>query len=178
MNYFRLLERKKYVDNRGFFVESCPAFVESDLGVKFVQDNLSFSEKGVVRGLHYQWQDPMGKLVSVIKGKVIDHIVDIRVGSETYGQSFKFELSEENDLMLWVPAGFAHGFEALEDSYVSYKCSSKYNSKYEGSINIFDKNINISLQTPKECVIISKRDLEAVSFEDYCKDPKFSKEKI
>lgn len=177
MNCFKLFERKKYVDNRGFFIESCPAFVEKDLGVKFIQDNLSFSKKGVVRGLHYQWQDPMGKLVSVTKGKIIDYIVDIRVGSDTYGQSFKFELSEENNLMLWVPAGFAHGFEALEDSYVSYKCSSRYNSEHEGSIDIFDKDIKISLQTPKECVIMSERDSNAMSFSDYCEDPKFFKEK-
>lgn len=177
MNCFKIFERKKYLDIRGFFIESCPASVEVDLGVKFVQDNLSFSKKGVVRGLHYQWSEPMGKLVSVIKGSIIDYVVDVRIDSETYGQSFSFELSDRNDLMLWVPPGFAHGFEALEDSYVLYKCSSKYNPEAEGSINIFDKNIGISLQTPKECVIMSKRDLDAISFEDYCKDPKFFKEK-
>lgn len=177
MSYFKIFERKKYNDNRGFFIESCPAFVEDDLGVRFVQDNLSFSKKGVIRGLHYQWSDPMGKLVSVVKGSIIDYIVDIRIGSETYGKSFALELSDRNDLMLWVPPGFAHGFEALEDSYVLYKCSSKYNSEAEGSINIFDKNIAISLQTPEECVIMSKRDLGAISFEEYSKDPKFFKEK-
>lgn len=173
MSCFRIFERKKYKDNRGFFVESCPAFVDSELGIKFVQDNLSFSKRGVIRGLHYQWKDPMGKLISVVKGSIVDYIVDVRVGSETYGESFAFELSDRNDLMLWIPPGFAHGFEALEDSYVLYKCSSKYNSEAEGSINIFDKNISISLRTPKECIIMSKRDLEAISFEDYCKDPKF-----
>jgi dTDP-4-dehydrorhamnose 3,5-epimerase len=178
MSDFRIFERKKHQDNRGFFVESCPAFVESELGTKFVQDNLSFSKKGVVRGLHYQWEEPMGKLISVVKGSIIDYIVDVRADSETYGTSFAFELSDRNDLMLWTPPGFAHGFEALEDSYVLYKCSSIYSAEAEGSINIFDKNIDISLQTPKECVIMSKRDLEAVSFEDYCKDPKFFKEKI
>ena len=177
MTDFKIFERKKFLDDRGFFMESSPASIQVDLGVEFVQDNLSFSRKGVVRGLHYQWSDPMGKLVSVIKGRIIDYIVDIRKDSETYGKSFAFELSDQNDLMLWVPPGFAHGFEALEDSYVLYKCSSKYNHAAEGSISIFDKNIALSLRTPKENVIISKRDLEALSFNDYCEDPKFFKEK-
>jgi len=177
MTDFKIFERKKYIDNRGFFMESYPASMQVDLGVEFVQDNLSFSKKGVVRGLHYQWSDPMGKLVSVVKGRIIDYIVDIRKDSETYGKSFVFELSDSNNLALWVPAGFAHGFEALEDSYILYKCSSEYNSEAEGSINFFDKDIEIFLQTPKECVIMSKRDHEAISFEDYCKDPKFFKEK-
>jgi len=176
MNSIKIFDTKKHFDERGFFMESFPCSVLNKLEVQFKQDNLSFSKKGVVRGLHYQWDKPMGKLVSVIKGSIIDYVVDIRFNSETYGNVYMFELSERNNSILWIPAGFAHGFEALEDSYVAYKCSSEYNSSSEGSINILDKDIAISLQTPLNCVIMSERDSSAMSFSDYCDDPKFFKE--
>ncbi len=172
----RLLSITKFKDERGFFTELCPGFIEDTLGVKFFQDNLSFSKRGVVRGLHYQWSAPMGKLVSVISGSIVDHVVDIRVGSVNFGRCYSYNLSEESNSMLWVPPGFAHGFEALEDSYVHYKCSSVYNSESEGSINIFDKSLKIPLQTVINDVIISERDRAAISFDEYCADPKFIKE--
>lgn len=173
----KIFNLNKYQDNRGFFVENFPDFIGKDLGMTFIQDNLSFSKRGVVRGLHYQWQEPMGKLVNVISGSIIDYVVDIREGSETFGKSFSFELDSRADCVLWVPPGFAHGFEAIEDSYVFYKCTSKFNPKAEDSINFFDDHLEINLQTKQKDIIMSKRDLEAISFLQYCKDPKFFKEK-
>lgn len=169
----KTFDLNKYYDNRGFFVENFPDFIAKDLSATFVQDNLSFSKKGVVRGLHYQWVEPMGKLVNVISGSIIDYLVDIRANSETFGKSFSFELNSKNDCVLWVPPGFAHGFEALEDSFVFYKCTTKFNSKGEGSINFYDNYLKINLQTNQKDVIISQRDSEAISFYDYCRDPKF-----
>ena len=85
-------------------------------------------------------------------------------------------MTGEDDKLLWIPAGFAHGFEALQDSYVHYKCSSIYNGSYEGSINIFDEHLNIPLKVSKNEMIISKRDEEAISFKEYSLEPKFFKE--
>ena len=162
-----------FKDDRCFFKEQRPSSIAKDLGVEFKQENLSFSKKVVVRGLHYQWNPDMGKLVSVISGSIVDILVDIRRDSENLGKVYYFNLSSENGKVLWVPPGFAHGFEALEDSYVCYGCSEEYNSECEGSIKINDDFLKINLQTPKECVIISKRDIHAISFKKYCIDFKF-----
>lgn len=175
---YQIFKLKQYDDNRGYFYESYPKYIGDQLGAQFVQDNLSFSNKRTIRGLHYQWNSPMGKLVQVIKGKIIDYIIDIRKESETFGKVYNFELSGLNRHCLWVPPGFGHGFEALEDSYVLYKCTSEYNSMGEGSLNIFDEELNINLFTNKESAIVSKRDKNAISFKEYCGNSKFFKEKL
>src|SRR5829696_2324749 len=114
-----VIEPKVFGDERGFFLESFnqKAFREaSGLQVDFVQDNHSRSAKGVLRGLHYQLQQPQGKLVRVVRGAVFDVAVDIRKSSKTFGKWVGTELSEENHRQLWVPPGFAHGFLVLSDS--------------------------------------------------------------
>ena len=163
----------RYADNRGYFKESRPNYIMNDLSCSFVQENLSFSKKGTIRGLHYQWQPDMGKLISVISGSIIDIIVDIREDSLNLGKVYYYKLSSEGGEVLWVPPGFAHGFEALEDSYVQYGCTTIYSSETEGSINVYDNYLNINLQTPREHVIISERDKKSISFKEYCQNFKF-----
>jgi len=169
----KLFNNKSYFDHRGYFFESFSRAINEEVGEVFCQDNISYSFKGVVRGLHYQWDNPMGKLVQTITGKIIDYIVDIRQGSPDYGKYWKFELSEENKNVLWVPPGYAHGFEALEDSHVMYKCSSYYNKDGESAISIKDPDLGIELRTDAKSVILSEKDLGAQSLKEYSSDPKF-----
>lgn len=134
---------------------------------EFVQDNQSLSSKGVLRGLHFQ-NPPyqQGKLVRVIKGSVNDVIVDIRKISSTYGKSFKIKLSEENFKMLWVPPGFAHGFETLEDETIfAYKVTNYYNKESEGSIIWNDPTLNIEWETENPST--SQKDNEGDLFQDF-----------
>lgn len=173
-NEYSLFNIKKYIDDRGFFYESFSKRVSKEVDLPFLQDNISFSKKGVIRGLHYQWNKPMGKLVHVIKGVIIDHIVDIRKGSETYGENYSFKISSKNNKLLWIPPGFAHGFESLQDSIVMYKCTSFYNEAAEGCIDIFDKKINLSLTIDKKHVIISEKDKKGISWEEYDRNAKFN----
>jgi len=115
-------------DDRGFFLEwfNARAFATAGLPTAFVQDNHSRSAAGVVRGLHYQLARPQGKLVRVTRGAVMGAAVDIRVGSPTFGRSTTFDLSDQNLGMIWIPPGFAHGFCALIDADVVYKCTDFY----------------------------------------------------
>ena len=155
-----LLESTFFGDSRGFFMETYHAKAyESILGqTQFVQDNLSLSHKGVVRGLHFQAPPhAQGKLVSVLRGKVLDVVVDIRVGSPTYGKHACIELSEENHRQLFVAAGFAHGFTTLEDhTLFYYKCTNFYYKPSEGCLlwNDPDLGINWGIADP----IISEKD--------------------
>jgi dTDP-4-dehydrorhamnose 3,5-epimerase len=162
-------------DNRGSFHESYNRFSYEEVGIccDFVQDNFSVSKKGVLRGLHYQWAGPLGKLVTVIRGSITDIIVDIRHGSPTYGKQKMMELSEYNKQQLWVPPGFAHGFLSREDkTTVYYKYSCYYNRAGEGVINPLDTTLSIDWRgaVPWE---ISERDRSGQSFEKYSKEPKF-----
>jgi len=115
-------------DDRGFFLEwfNARTFAAAGLPTAFVQDNHSRSAAGVVRGLHYQLARPQGKLVRVTRGAVMGAAVDIRVGSPTFGRSTTFDLSDQNLGMIWIPPGFAHGFCALIDADVVYKCTDFY----------------------------------------------------
>ena len=135
-----------FTDERGHFFESYnkPLFTSLGLPFDFVQDNQSFSTKGVLRGLHFQ-NEPFaqGKLVRVIRGQVLDVAVDIRPESPTFGQYESFLLTAELANMAWIPAGFAHGFVALEDSIFSYKCTDVYNKQAEGGIHWNDPDLNI-----------------------------------
>ena len=130
-----VINPKIFRDERGHFFESWSkeSFAKNGLHLDFVQDNQSLSSKGVLRGLHFQ-NPPFaqGKLVRVIKGSVLDVVVDIRKESSTYGQHFSIELNEENKTNFWIPAGFAHGFITLEDETIfTYKCTGVYNSASE-----------------------------------------------
>ena len=141
-----LFEPTAHQDARGFFIESWNRRVFSDLGldVDFVQDNHSRSSLGVLRGLHYQVNNPQGKLVRVTRGSVFDVIVDIRRSSESFGQWYGVELSEENQRLLWVPPGFAHGFYVnSEYADFQYKCSEYYSSVNDRCIRWDDPQIGI-----------------------------------
>ena len=161
----KIIKPKVFVDPRGYFFESYnkQQFDQNGIDVNFVQDNESLSEKGVLRGLHFQ-KPPyaQGKLVKVIKGAVLDVVVDIRKASPTYGQHFSIELTEENKIQFWVPPGFAHGFLTLENNTIfQYKCTQFYNKDSEDAILWNDSTLNINWRiiNPK----ISEKDKEAKS---------------
>ena len=159
-----IIEPKVFGDARGFFCESFnqKAFNQATgLNLNFVQDNHSRSAKGVLRGLHYQIQQPQGKLVRVVRGAVFDVAVDIRKGSATFGQWVGMELSEDNHKQLWIPAGFAHGFLVTSVSAdVMYKTTCYYAPEHERTIHWHDTTIGIQwqLQGPP---VLSAKDLRA-----------------
>jgi len=136
-----------FEDARGYFSETFRADLLNQMGVNFdfVQDNESMSNKGVLRGLHFQAPPfEQGKLVRVIKGSVLDVAVDIRKGSSTYGQHVSIVLSGQNKKQFWIPPGFAHGFLVLEDQTIfSYKCTNYYNKQSEGAILWNDPQLKI-----------------------------------
>jgi len=167
-----LIEPSIFKDGRGYFLESYnqKTFKKFSLNIDFVQDNISKSVKGTIRGLHYQIGEfAQGKLCSVIFGKVLDVAVDIRVGSPTYGNYFSCELSEENKLQLWIPIGFAHGFSVLSDEAIfSYKCTKNYNKESERSIIYNDSDLNIDWKVDNP--ILSEKDLQSVKFSEIGRD--------
>ncbi|GGG36672.1 dTDP-4-dehydrorhamnose 3,5-epimerase [Bizionia arctica] len=159
-----IVEPRIFEDKRGYFFESFNANKFNELtGTKtnFVQDNESFSTKGVLRGLHYQTGDyAQAKLVRVIKGKVLDVAVDIRKNSPTFSQYVAVELTEENKKQLFVPRGFAHGFVVLSETAIfSYKCDNYYNKESEGGIIYNDPSLNINWQLPEESLLVSEKDV-------------------
>lgn len=154
-----IVEPKVFGDSRGFFQETWQKARYENIGIKetFVQDNLSFSTRGVLRGLHFQNPNSQGKLVSVFQGEVFDVAVDIRVDSPTFGQWSGVHLSGENHRQLWVPPGFAHGFCVLSDTaYFMYKCTDVYNPLAEGGILWNDPDIGI--EWPLKEVTLSDKD--------------------
>ena len=144
-----IIEPKIFEDKRGYFLESYNQKTFNN--INFVQDNESFSSKGVLRGLHYQTgAHAQAKLVRVLKGKVLDVAVDLRKESQTFGQYTAVELSEENRKQLFVPRGFAHGFIVLEDDTVFlYKCDNYYDKTSESGIIFNDKALNINWNFPE-----------------------------
>ncbi len=164
-----IIEPAIFEDKRGYFFESynIEKFNSISVSHQFVQDNQSLSQKGVLRGLHFQ-NPPFaqGKLVRVIKGAVLDVTVDIRKDSETYGRHFVFELNEKNKSMLFIPPGFAHGFLTLEDNTIFfYKCTNYYNKASEDTLLWSDSTLNIDwkIQNP----IISEKDMEGKPFHGF-----------
>lgn len=150
---------KTFVDDRGSFREQYRLNVFSDAGIHdhFVQDNISTSKRGVVRGLHYQVIQAQSKLVTVLQGSIVDVAVDLRKGSPTFGNYVSVLLSDQNKEMLYIPIGFAHGFQALEDdTVVSYKCSDYYLPSGERSLRWNDPHVNI--QWPLRDSILSDKD--------------------
>ena len=163
-----------YKDHRGFFTETFNSKIQDELKVTFYQDNHHCSKKYVIRGIHYQWDKPMGKLCRVVKGSGLDVLVDLRSNSSTYGQSETIFLSDNNFIQIWVPEGFGHGFLALEeDTHFCYKCSALHNGISEGSIYPFDPILNINWGVNITKVILSEKDKIAQSFNDYKLNPKF-----
>jgi dTDP-4-dehydrorhamnose 3,5-epimerase len=164
-----LMEPKVFGDARGFFMETFneKLFQENGINVHFVQDNVSRSVKGTLRGLHYQ-KDPFaqGKLVRVNMGAVYDVAVDIRKNSPTFGQWVGVELTEENKKLLWIPPGFAHGFYVLsEKAEFCYKCTSYYTPQAEAGIMWNDSTIGIDWPIIENKVILSEKDQKLFSIE-------------
>ena len=161
-----IIEPKKFGDTRGYFLESFSQKRYEEAGIKgpFVQDNLSFSRRGVLRGLHFQDPNPQGKLVSAPLGEVFDVAVDIRKGSTTFGQWVGVTLSAENGRQLWVPPGLAHGFLVVsETALFSYKCTNYYSPTSEHCLLWNDPDIGIEWPFT-EGVELSQKDLKGVSF--------------
>jgi dTDP-4-dehydrorhamnose 3,5-epimerase len=168
LNGLRLFKPSVYFDERGYFIE---AFKQSDLnkfGIKenFYQDNHSKSSKGVLRGMHFQWNLPQGKLIRVVSGSIQITEIDIRKNSKTLGSYWTGELTEQNANILWVPPGFANGFLALEDNtHLIYKCTNEYNMSGESSIlwNDTDININWRINNP----VLSNKDKNAQTLKEW-----------
>jgi len=170
LNQCFVIEPTVFNDSRGYFFESFNQSTFNTLigqSVTFVQDNESYSTKGVLRGLHFQKGEwAQAKLVRVVKGRVLDVAVDIRKDSPTYGQHISVELTEENKKQLFVPRGFAHGFVVLSDTAIfSYKCDNYYNKEAEGGIMYNDTTLNIDWKLPIETLIISEKDAILPTFE-------------
>jgi dTDP-4-dehydrorhamnose 3,5-epimerase len=163
-----------FEDERGFFMEAFRSdhFKALGLPCDFVQDNHSCSKKGVIRGLHFQWDPPMGKLMRVTSGSAFLVAVDIRKGSPTMGHWFGLEVSAENKKQVWAPASFARGFCALSDfAEVEYKCTATYNSKGESGIRWDDPQIGISWPTMDSGWILSRKDRNAQSLAEWLASP-------
>ena len=163
-----IIEPQVFTDPRGYFYESYnkEKFVAAGINIEFVQDNQSLSQKGIVRGLHFQAPPfDQGKLVRVIQGAVLDVAVDIRKNSPTYGQNFSIELSAQNRTMFYIPPGFAHGFETLEDNTIFlYKCTDVYNKQSEGGLLWNDAELGIKWQSSDP--LISEKDKILPLFKD------------
>ena len=159
-------------DERGFFVET---FREDtwDLGETFVQDNHSRSKRGTVRGIHFQTTPGQGKLVRCARGTVWDVVVDLRAGSETYGEWEAFELDDVRGEQLWVPVGFGHGFCVLSEvADFVYKCTNYYDGATEAGISFEDPDVGIEWPLPREELLFSERDRDAPHLKDI--DPPFA----
>jgi dTDP-4-dehydrorhamnose 3,5-epimerase len=163
-----VFEPKVFEDSRGYFFESYNENVFNEAGIhcRFVQDNESSSQYGVIRGLHYQLNPhAQAKLIRVLEGQILDVVVDIRKGSPSFGESFSLELTSANKKQLFIPAGFAHGFSVLSrKAVVFYKCSSLYNKESESGILFGDPQLNINWQIPAAEAIISDKDRLLPSF--------------
>lgn len=154
-----LTKPKVFEDKRGFFLEffKYSDFAQAGINFNFLQDNHSMSKRGVLRGLHYQLEPKaQGKLVRCIRGRIWDVAVDIRKGSPTFAKWVGVELSEKNKFMLWIPPGFAHGFLALEDCEIIYKCTSEYDPYLDRGIIWNDPHIGITW--PITDPILSEKD--------------------
>jgi dTDP-4-dehydrorhamnose 3,5-epimerase len=170
-----VLEPRVFGDDRGFFLESYNQRTFAELGIPepFVQDNHSYSEKNVIRGLHYQIQQPQGKLVRVITGEILDVALDLRRSSATFGKWESFRLSGENKHMLWIPRGFAHGFRVVsQTAHVMYKTTDFYAPEHERTVTWNDAALKILWQLDGEpalsavgLAIVSAKDQRGVPFE-------------
>ncbi len=166
-----IITPKIFGDHRGYFFESFNTHKfreQTNINTTFVQDNEAFSNRGVLRGLHFQKGiHAQAKLVRVVKGKVLDVVVDLRPKSETYGKHFSIILSEENKKQLFVPRGFAHGYAVLEDNTLfAYKCDNFYKPEAEGGIIYNDPVLKIDWMLANDEIQLSDKDIELPFFKD------------
>jgi dTDP-4-dehydrorhamnose 3,5-epimerase len=168
INDLLIIEPQLFKDDRGFFYESYNKNnLDKVINVFFVQDNESKSKKGVVRGLHFQLPPfEQTKLVRCVSGKILDVVVDLRTNSKTYGKSFSIELSSENNKQIFIPVGFAHGFQVLsEEAIVNYKVDEYYNPDSDSGIIWNDKDLSIDWNSDIK-PILSKKDLKLDLFKN------------
>ena len=158
----KVFEPRVFTDSRGYFFESFNAqtFREAGIETVFVQDNESKSQRGVLRGLHYQLNPfAQAKLVRVVEGEVLDVVLDIRKGSPTFGKHFDILLSAENKKQLFIPRGFAHGFSVVSETCIfQYKCDNYYSKESEGGILFNDADLNIDWQINLQDAVVSDKD--------------------
>ncbi len=163
-----VLTPKIFEDNRGYFMEAYnKKHLKKLIDIDFIQDNESLSQKNVIRGLHFQ-KPPhsQDKLVRVLKGAILDVVVDLRKDQPTYGKHFAIKLSAKNKKQLFVPKGFAHGFLTLKKNTIfSYKCSAYYHPEVEETINCFDEDLAIDWKIKN--VILSEKDKKGIKFNDF-----------
>lgn len=167
----RIFQSSVFSDDRGYFVETFrEEIIGKEVGTRFIQENESFSKKGVIRGLHYQ-KSPhaQAKLVRCVAGEIFDVAVDLRKDSVTFGQHFAIRLSGEDKKQLFIPKGFAHGFAVLSDwAILNYKVDAYYHKEAEITIKYDDVTLNIDWEIRKEDIIISEKDLLGITFEEAC----------
>ena len=173
LNGIIIIDSEEFQDSRGSFSENFNLKnfkkISKRRNINFVQDNLSVSKKGVFRGLHFQYKYPQAKLVSVLSGKILDIVVDLRKSSKSFGDWASYIISKKNKKQLFIPEGFAHGFLSLSnDTKVMYKVSDYWNSKDEYTLKFDDQKINLKL--PFLPTSISQKDKQGLSFADV---PKF-----
>ena len=160
-----LIRNRSYKDNRGYFKE---LIRENLINKNFPFLVMSFSKKNVIRGLHIQTINSQGKFISVLKGKIFDVAIDLRKNSKTFGKVYKCVLSEKNNTSIFVPPGFAHGFQALEnENYIVYSCTKYRNKKSETTIKFDEKELNI--KWPIKKFIISAKDKKGISLSEFKK---------
>ena len=160
-----LIKNRSFKDNRGYFKE---LIRENVINKNFPFLVMSFSKKNVIRGLHVQTTNSQGKFISVLKGKIFDVAIDLRKNSKTFGRVYKCILSEKNNTSIYVPPGFAHGFQALEnENYIVYSCTKYRNKKSETTIKFDDKELNI--KWPIKKFIISAKDKKGISLSEFKK---------
>ena len=160
-----LLKHDTYKDKRGYFKE---ILRENKINKKFPFVLMSYSKRNVIRGLHIQTKQSQGKFVSVIKGKIFDVVVDLRKGSKTFGKYFSCILSETNSTSIYIPPGFAHGFQGIEkDNYIIYSCTKYRNKKTE--IGILYNDENLKIKWPVKKPIVSKKDKINLTFNQFNK---------
>ena len=160
-----IIRNDQYKDKRGYFKE---LIRENKINKKFPFLVMSFSKKNVIRGLHLQRKNSQGKFVTVLKGKIFDVAVDMRKNSKTFGKYYSCTLSEKNSKSIFIPPGFAHGFQALDhENYIIYSCTKYRNSQSEIAIKFDDKDLNI--KWPSNKMVVSKKDQKGLGFKDFKK---------
>ena len=167
-----IIEPQIFGDERGYFFETFnkEKFQKlTNLEIVFLQDNEAFSNKGILRGLHFQKGEyAQAKLVRVVKGKVLDVVVDLRPESKYFGKHFSIILSGENKKQLFVPRGFAHGYAVLEDNTIfCYKCDNYYNKESEDGVVFNDPELNIDWMLKEEEIVLSEKDKELKTFNEF-----------